>query len=212
MPELMQSEHRQSHLDKTFLLSEDVVSIAKDLLGCVIITRIEGVTCKAMITETEAYKAPDDRASHAFGNRRTMRTQTMFDDAGTAYIYLCYGIHHLFNIVTGPTGTAHAVLVRAVQPLDNIEVMMTRRNMLKPMPSLTAGPGRWTSAMGITTGLNATPLLDPESPIQLVKGQRSIPERNIGSSRRIGVDYAGDWAERPWRFFIRQNPWVSRHP
>lgn len=198
-------------LSQSILLSEDVVSIARGLLGHEIITTIDGVRCRARITETEAYRAPEDRASHAYGNRRTARTETMFAEAGTAYIYLCYGIHHLFNVVTGPEGTAHAVLIRAVEPVDNIETMLVRRNFPEPSPELTAGPGRWTLAMGITKALNGIHLLHEESPVQLFTGLGLLPGEEISTSPRIGVDYAGDSASWPWRFFIHQNPWVSRH-
>lgn len=199
-------------LSRTYYLQADVVELAKDLLGREIVTEINGIYCRARITETEAYRAPEDRASHAFGHRRTARTETMYAEGGTAYIYLCYGIHHLFNVVTGPEGTAHAVLIRAVEPLDNIEAMMARRKMTKPSPALTAGPGRWTQAMGITTELNAIQLLHEDSPIKLFEGDAPPANKLIGSSRRIGVDYAGEWASMPWRFFIRENRWVSRHP
>lgn len=134
----------------------------------------------------------------------------MYAEAGTAYIYLCYGIHHLFNVVTGPEGTAHAVLIRAVEPMDNIEAMLARRNFLKPSPDLTSGPGRWTQAMGITTSLNRIHLLDPGSPVQLMEGRGLLPGEEIGTSPRIGVDYAGESAAWPWRFFIHQSPWVSQ--
>ena len=198
-------------LSRSILLSEDVVSIARELIGKEIVTSIEGIHCRARITETEAYRAPEDRASHAYGNRRTARTETMFAEPGTAYIYLCYGIHHLFNVVTGPGGTAHAVLIRAVEPIDNIEAMLARRNFSKSVPALTAGPGRWTLAMGITTALNGIHLLHEESPVQLFTGRGLLSGEEIRTSPRIGVDYAGESAAWPWRFFIHQSPWVSRH-
>ena len=119
-----------------FYTRPDVVQVAKDLLGKYLVTNFEGQVTSGKIVETEAYRAPDDRASHAFGNRRTARTEVMFAEGGHAYVYLCYGIHHLFNVVTGPSEMAHAVLVRAVQPVDNVELMLARR--------LTAGPGSLT--------------------------------------------------------------------
>lgn len=198
-------------LEPSYFLEEDVVYMARDLLGKEILTNIDGQVCRARITETEAYRAPDDKACHAYSNRRTSRTETMFSEGGTAYIYLCYGIHHLFNVVTGPADMAHAVLIRAVEPLDNIDLMLQRRGMKKVTPALTAGPGRWTQAMGITTSLDSIKLYSPDSPIQLYAGEGITEDEKIATSTRIGVDYAGDCALRPWRFFIEKNRWVSRH-
>lgn len=143
-------------LPESFFQSTDVVAVAKQLLGKVVVTHInEGLT-KGRIVETEAYRAPDDRACHAWNNRRTKRTETMFARGGTAYVYLCYGIHHLFNVVTGPEGTAHAVLIRGIEPLYNLDLMLSRRNMEQVRPQLSGGPGVLSKALGITTDLDGT--------------------------------------------------------
>lgn len=200
----------ENGIDKSTLESDDVVFIARNLIGCRIQSDIEGEVCTGIITETEAYKAPEDKASHAYGNRRTQRTETMYGEAGTAYVYLCYGIHHLFNVVTGPPGTAHAVLIRSVQALSNIRPMLRRRKQDKLSPQLTAGPGNWTSAFGITTQFNGINLLAPGKPVRLLPALEPIPPASIRASKRIGIDYAGEWAHKPWRFFIEKSPWVSR--
>ncbi len=192
-----------------FFTRTDVVQVAKDLLGKYLVTNFEGETTSGKIVETEAYRAPDDRACHAFGNRRTARTEVMFSEGGRAYVYLCYGIHHLFNIVTGPLDMAHAVLIRAVQPADNVEIMLARRNMERLERKLTAGPGALTEALGIRTAHTGLSLLDPSSPIWLEdRGEVDLAEK-IMASPRVGVAYAKECAEWPWRFRIKNSPWTS---
>lgn len=160
------------------------------------------------IVETEAYKAPEDKASHAFGNKRTSRTEVMFGPAGSAYVYLCYGIHHMFNIVSGPEQTAHAILIRAIEPILGIDIMLERRSMNTLRPQLTAGPGVLTKALGIhkrNTGLN---LFDKESPIWLSEAKDRDFE--IIASPRVGIDYAEEWIDTPWRFRIKDHPYCSK--
>ena len=128
-------------LPKSFYTRTDVVQISKDLLGKHLVTNFDGQRTVGKIVETEAYRAPDDKACHAHLNRFTKRTQVMFEEGGVAYVYLCYGIHHLFNIVTAKEGMAHAILVRGIEPVENVELMMERRGMDKLKTQLTAGPG-----------------------------------------------------------------------
>ena len=192
-----------------FYTRPDVVQVAKDLLGKYLVTNFEGQVTSGKIVETEAYRAPDDRASHAFGNRRTARTEVMFAEGGHAYVYLCYGIHHLFNVVTGPAEMAHAVLVRAVQPVDNVERMLARRRMEKLERRLTAGPGSLTEALGIRTAHTGLSLLDLNSPIWLEDRGEVVLEENIVASPRVGVGYAGECAAWPWRFRIKDSVWTS---
>lgn len=180
----------------------DVVQLARDLIGCSLLTETDGLRTAGIITETEAYRAPDDRASHAYGNRRTKRTEIMFAEGGHAYIYLCYGIHHLFNVVTGPRDVAHAVLVRALLPVEGTAVMLERRKMHRAEARLTSGPGTLSQALGLTTALNGQYLFAPDSPVRLQPRITDIPSEWIASSPRIGVDYAGSCAAWPWRFFI----------
>lgn len=195
-------------LTARFYQRTDVVQIARDLLGKVLITQLEGQVTSVIITETEAYRAPDDRACHAWGNRLTPRTRTMFESGGRAYIYLCYGIHHLFNVVTGPKDMAHAVLIRAGEPLEGVETMLRRRNMEKIATRLTAGPGALGKALALHTHLDHTDFTDPASPVWIE--DRGITVSNIASGPRIGVDYAGECAAWPWRFWIEESKWVSK--
>lgn len=193
----------------SFYSRTDVVQVAKDLLGKYLVTHFDGRVAAGKIVETEAYRAPDDRACHAFGNRRTARTEVMFAGGGRAYVYLCYGIHHLFNVVTGPAGMAHAVLVRAVEPVENVELMLARRGMDKLHPKLSAGPGALTQALGIHTSQSGLSLLDPTGPLWLEDRGEVILEENIIASPRVGVAYAGECAAWPWRFRIKESAWTS---
>jgi len=186
-----------------FFTRHDVVQIAKDLLGCYLITEMEGIRTIGRISETEAYRAPDDRACHAYGNRRTPRTETMFHEGGHAYIYLCYGIHHLFNVVTGPKETAHAVLIRAIEPVEGVDTMLLRRNMQQVKPALTTGPGAMSQALGLSTALDKQYLLAPDSPIRLQNRNALLTDSDIIAAPRIGVNYAGDCAAWKWRFYLK---------
>lgn len=203
-------ELRRRCLPRSFYLGEDVVQIAKDLLGKWLVTSFDGVLCAGRIVETEAYRAPEDRASHAWNNRRTPRTQTMFLEGGVAYVYLCYGMHHLFNVVTGPAEVAHAVLVRAVEPVLNLEAMMRRRKLDVLNKRLCAGPALLTQALGITTKHNGTRLYDPASGIFIAEVEEQMDEHLIEASPRIGVDYAGECAAWQWRFTVKGSSWLSR--
>lgn len=194
-------------LPKSFYLQEDVVKIAKELLGKVLVTNINGLHTSAIITETEAYAGVSDKASHAYGGRRTKRTETMYAEGGTAYVYLCYGIHHLFNVVTNNKDIPHAVLIRAVEPLDGIEIMLRRRKKTLITPALTAGPGVLSKALGIATDHNGIQLNGPDIKIE----DRGIyfTESEIHSGTRVGVAYAKEDALLPYRFGIKGNPFVS---
>ena len=191
------------------LISEDVVSLAQILLGATISTTIRGKTTAGIITETEAYKAPEDKGSHAYGNKRTKRTETLFAEAGTSYVYLCYGIHHLFNIVTGPKDVAHAVLIRAIEPSLGQEEMWYRRAIKTKGYSLTNGPGKLSQALGIKTAHNGINLLSDNSPISITLAEQKLSSINIIASPRVGIAYAKECAHLPWRFRIKNNPWTS---
>lgn len=197
-------------LDRNFFEREDVLAISKALLGKFLVSKIGGQYSSGMIVETEAYRAPDDKACHAYNNRLTNRTRTMFGNPGHAYIYLCYGIHHLFNVVTAPKGIAHAILVRAIEPVDNIDLMLIRRGFNQLKPQLTAGPGVMTKALGITTLLDNTDMTSPESPIWLEDRKEIVTEDQIIASPRVGVAYAEECALWDWRFRIKNNPYSSR--
>lgn len=191
-------------LQKDFYIREDVVLIAKELLGKVLITNFNGAISAGIITETEAYAGINDRASHAFGGRRTARTETMYATGGTAYVYLCYGIHHLFNVVTATQDTAHAVLIRALEPLEGVEWMLERRKMKNPNhPALTTGPGALAQALGLTTRWTGQNMLLPDSPVWIEDRGIEVAPSFIVAGKRIGVDYAGECAEWPWRFWLQ---------
>lgn len=195
-------------LPQAFYERKDVLKVARELLGKVVVTRFDGVVTAAMITETEAYAGAGDRASHAYGNRRTNRTEVMYAHGGVAYVYLCYGIHHLFNVVTHEADTPHAVLIRAAEPLEGIEAMLYRRNKLSLTAALTAGPGAMSMALGIHTRHTGMSLQGPEITIE----DRSMKVRpaDIVATPRIGVAYAMDDAFLPYRFYLRDNKFVSK--
>jgi DNA-3-methyladenine glycosylase len=197
-------------LEKSFYIREDVVSLSQELLGKYLVTQFEGAQTVGKIVETEAYRAPDDKASHAYGNRRTARTEVMFAEGGVAYVYLCYGIHHLFNVVTGPEGTAHAVLIRAIEPVEQTAVMLRRRGMDRVKPQLTAGPGVMSKALGITTAFTGQSLMTDESPIWIEDRGDNLPPEAILASPRVGIDYAEECAAWNWRFRIKNSKWTSK--
>jgi DNA-3-methyladenine glycosylase len=185
-------------LQQAFYARDDVVGISRELIGKVLCTRIRGALTSAVIIETEAYAGAGDRASHAYGGRRTKRTEPMFGPAGTAYVYLCYGIHHLFNVVTGAVGTPHAVLIRAGRPLAGEPLMRRRRGPVAAASGLLAGPGSLAKALGIRTRHSGVSLLGDLVWIE-DQGLR-IEEGAMTVGPRVGVDYAGPDARRPYRF------------
>ncbi|NIK73636.1 DNA-3-methyladenine glycosylase [Thermonema lapsum] len=186
-------------LDRDFYERVDVVEIARELIGKVIVSEIEGCRTAVVITEAEAYCGATDRACHAFGNRRTPRTEVMFGAGGHAYVYLCYGIHRLFNVVTNQKEKADAVLIRAGLPLEGVEHMLRRRKHQRLTPRLIAGPGTLTQALGINLHHNAHDLTAGRL---LWLEDRGIvpPSRALEATPRIGIDYAGEDALLPWRF------------
>ena len=187
-----------------FYLREDVVQVSRDLLGKVLCTKIDSQVTKAIITETEAYAGITDKASHAYGGKRTKRTEPIYAHGGTAYIYLCYGIHHLFNVVTNEAETPHAVLIRAGVPLDGFNLMRKRRKRSQLDKTLLAGPGSLAQALGITTDLTGTSLL--ENRIWIEDHNLIVDKEEIVAGPRIGIDYADEDAARPYRFVIDQGP------
>ena len=195
-------------LPQDFYLREDVIKISKDLLGKYVFTNIDGRLTAGMIVETEAYMAPEDKASHAYNFRKTSRTEIFYKDGGLAYVYLCYGMHYLFNVITNTRETPHAVLIRAIEPLEGIEVMLERRGKAELNFGLTAGPGSLSKALGITALCNGLDLTGDQ--IWLEDKNKIILEENIIKSPRVGVAYAQEYASKPWRFRIKDNPWTSK--
>lgn len=183
-----------------FYRRSDVVTVSRELLGKVLCTRVNGAVTKAVITETEAYAGVGDRASHAWGGRRTRRTEPMFGPGGVAYVYLCYGIHHLFNVVSGPADTPHAILVRAGRPLEGVRLMERRRRCAAGDKGFMAGPGSIAQALGITTRLTGKSLLGET--IWIEDHGIAVAAADILVGPRVGVDYAAEDAARPYRFRI----------
>jgi len=192
----------------SFYHGGDVLQIAKGLLGKALYTLLDEKLCSGLIVETEAYSAKDDKASHAYLNRRTKRTETMYAAGGLAYIYLCYGIHSMFNVVCNEENIPDAVLVRAIQPLEGIEYMQERRNMFHQKPILTAGPGSVCKALGIHTAMDREDLNGNR--IWIEDHKVFIEEDQILCSPRVGVGYAQEDALLPWRFRIKNNLWCSK--
>jgi len=186
-----------SKLPRSFYTGGDVTNIARALLGKFLVTRSGRTMTAGIITETEAYAGVDDRASHAYGGRRTGRNEVMYGQGGFAYVYLCYGIHHLFNVVTNAEDIPHAVLIRAIHPIAGIRTMERRRDRA---PLTTGGPGTLSQALGISTAHNGTDLLG--NTIWIEDRGLIVPRRSILTGPRIGVGYAGSDALLPYRFRI----------
>lgn len=185
------------------------MNVARELLGKVLVTELDGIRTAGMITETEAYAGAHDRASHAFGNRRTQRTEVMFLEGGRAYVYLIYGVHYLFNVVLGPPDDPIAVLVRGIEPLEGTDIMLQRRKMEKLKPNVGAGPGAAAQALGIGKALNNADLTTGDK-IWIEDSGIRVPEETIVAATRVGVPYAQEDALLPYRFFIKDNPFVSK--
>ena len=193
-------------LPRTFYERQSLV-VARDLLGAKLVHDELGVgRLVGRIVETEAYRGPEDRASHAYNGRRTTRTETMYDCGGTAYVYFVYGMYHQFNVVTNVEDIPHAILVRAVEPVEGLDAMRRRRRGRSEY-ELTSGPGRLCLALGIDRKLDKADLLGDR--VWIEEGV-SISPRQISRGPRIGIDYAEEWIEKPWRFWVRDNPFVSR--
>ena len=193
-------------LPLSFYLREDVLTIAKELLGKVLVTNWDGELTSGRIVETEAYAGELDRASHA-SKGRTERTAVMYGSGGQAYVYLCYGIHQMFNIVTSKEGEPHAILIRAIEPVEGKEIMLERTGKKTWDNTVTSGPGRVGKALGFHTSQCGLSLVSDE--LYIADDGFHVKESAIVSSPRIGVDYAGAHAEWHYRFYIKGNPYVS---
>ncbi|MCI5055248.1 MAG: DNA-3-methyladenine glycosylase [Flavobacteriales bacterium] len=189
-------------LDREYFLQQDVVALSKDLIGKILVTNIQGVTTSGIICETEAYAGITDKASHAFGGRKTKRTSTMYLNGGNAYVYLCYGIHKLFNIVTNKEGIPHAILIRGILPLSGLELILQRRNNPKSTKNLCIGPGKVSQGLGIELAHDALDLTLSNSIIQIHDQKIAFESSDINSGPRIGIDYAEEDALLPYRFYI----------
>jgi DNA-3-methyladenine glycosylase len=195
-------------LQRSFYLRNDVVEIARDLLGKFLVTNFDGYLTSGMITETEAYAGEGDKASHAYGGRNTTRTEVMFRQGGTAYIYLCYGVHSLFNVVTNNEGIPHAVLVRALEPVDGIGFMEQRMGRNSSDKHFADGPGKLAKALGIHYYQSGADLCISgnnllENKIWIEERSLIASEKKIITTARIGIDYAGRDAILPYRFILK---------
>lgn len=190
-------------LNYDFYKRSNVVQVAKDLLGKLLVTTFNGVHTAGRIVETEAYAGVTDRASHAYGGRHTARNAVMYGPGGVSYVYLCYGIHHLFNVVTNEPGVPHAVLVRSITPVIGIDVMLQRSGKKAGDRTLGKGPGNVTKALGIHTRHTGTSLLNGE--IFIASDGCAVKKSEVLATPRIGIDYAGEDALLPYRFLYQAN-------
>jgi DNA-3-methyladenine glycosylase len=194
-------------LDQSFYNRKDVVQIARELLGKILVTQFDAVRSSGRIVETEAYAGVEDRASHAFGGRRTARTEHLYGGPGTVYIYICYGMHHLFNVITNKKDVPHGVLIRALEPLEGIEHMLYRTGKPIADHTLTKGPGNLARALGISKLHTGGNLFSEK--IYIEDDGLRYRKDQIGVTKRIGVESAREDAELPYRFIVKGNPYVS---
>lgn len=192
----------------SYYLNPDVLFLAKDLLGKVLFTQINGEITAGVIVETEAYFGIQDKASHAYGGRRTNRTETLYQQGGVSYVYLCYGIHNLFNVVSSVEGEPHAVLIRAIEPLIGLEIMEIRRKIAATKAAISSGPGSAAKALGIDRTFNEKELSGEE--IWIEDHAIRYTTDQIAAVPRVGVAYAQEDALLPWRFFVKDNKYVSK--
>ena len=185
---------------------QDTVELARKLLGCLLVHRTPDGVAGGMIVEAEAYVGAIDKACHAYRNR-SERTEIMYHDGGYAYVYFIYGMHHCFNVVTGPEGEGNAVLIRALEPVIGLKLMQRRRNT-KSLQNLCSGPGKVCLALDVTKNEYGLDLCNADSPLHLIQ-YRHIPDAKIVASPRINVAYAEEAAAWPWRFYVKENPYVS---
>ncbi|HTU01082.1 MAG TPA: DNA-3-methyladenine glycosylase [Candidatus Sulfotelmatobacter sp.] len=195
-------------LPRDFYTRSSVLAVARDLLGTLLVAPApDGTRVSGRIVETEAYRGPQDRASHAYGGRRTKRTETMYGIGGTAYVYFVYGMYYQFNVVTNVEEIPHAVLIRALEPVEGLELIRRRRGS-GPDRALASGPGKLCIALGVDRRFDRADLLGDR--IWIEERAERLPASAIASGPRIGIDYAEGWVEKPWRFWISQSPSVSR--
>jgi len=194
-------------LSKEFFIREDTLRIAKDLLGKLLVVPDDtGRRVTGMIVETEAYLGEIDKAAHSYGGRRTARNEVTYAEGGHVYVFFVYGMYFQLNLVTGRAGDPHVVLIRAVEPVEGIEIMRERRGEMKDK-NLTSGPGKLCIAMGIDRSLNGEDLLGDRI---WVEEHRTLTKAAVSSGPRVGIDYAEEFAEMPWRFWVKDNAYVSK--
>lgn len=196
-----------SRLSREFYTRGDTLKIARDLLGkLIVVPDGRGTRVTGMIVETEAYLGEIDRAAHSYGGRRTPRNEATYSVGGNVYVFFVYGMYYQLNIVCGAVDSPHVVLIRAAMPVEAIEIMRTRRGAMKDR-NLTSGPGKLCIAFGIDRGFNGEDLSDDRI---WLEDYKSFSKSQIAVGKRIGIDYAGEDAEKPWRFWVEDNPFVSK--
>ncbi len=196
-----------ARLDRKFFSRPDTLRVARELLGTLLVVPTsDGQRISGMIVETEAYLGESDKAAHSFGGRRTARNEITYAEGGHAYVFFVYGMYYQLNLVTGMVEYPHVVLIRAVEPVEGIDVMRERRGPMKDT-NLTSGPGKLCIALGIDRGLNAA---DLEGEQIWVETYRNFKKSEIASGPRVGIDYAEEFIEVPWRFWVEGNPYVSK--
>ena len=195
-------------LKREFYERDDVVLIAKELLGKKLVSTVDDTLVAGYITEVEAYSGRNDKACHANNGKRTARTEVMFGSAGHAYVYLCYGIHHMLNVVCNVKGQADAVLIRAMEPTDGIEMIYQRREKKHLDRTLSCGPGNVGQALGINASSHNG--IDLLGNLLWIEEGKCYDNDEIVATPRIGVDYAEEDALKPWRFYLKQTKWISK--
>lgn len=205
----MRRPARHTRLERDFYTRADTLRVARELLGKrLVVPAAGGARVSGRVVEVEAYLGAEDRAAHSYGGRRTRRTETMYAAGGTAYVFFVYGMHHQFNVVTGPEGLPHAVLVRAVEPEEGVELMRGRRPVRKER-ELTSGPGKLCRALGLDLSFDGEDLTQGGRVWLEETGVKFRPDE-IASGPRIGIAYAAEDALKPWRFWVEGNEYVSR--
>ena len=194
-------------MPKAFYLHEDVVHIAKELLGKILVTNFDNQLTAGRIVETEAYNGPYDKAAHSYNNKRTNRTEVMFREGGVAYIYLCYGLHHMFNVLTNIKDKPNAILIRALEPITGLDIMLKRANKQIAGFELTKGPGNVGKALGLNKIHSGIDLQSED--IFIVDDGFKYNKNEIATTRRIGVEYAKEEALLPYRFLVSESMYVS---
>lgn len=204
---MTQSAPSNLKLPREFYTRTNVLTVARELLGkLLVVPARNGKRVSGIIVEAEAYRGPQDRAAHSYGGRRTKRTETMYGLGGTAYVFFVYGMYYQLNVVTNARDVPHAILIRALEPVEGLEIMRRRRHG-QPDHNLTNGPGKLCIAMGIDRSLDNADLL--ENRVWLEEGE-NVSRSLITAGTRIGIDYAAEWVEKPWRFWIKGNSFVSK--
>ena len=194
-------------LKREFYLCKNTVEMARDLLGkLIVVPDSQGRRVSGMIVETEAYLGEIDRAAHSYGGRRTPRNEVTYGTGGHAYVFFIYGMYYQLNVVTGPADHPHVVLIRAAEPVEGVEIMRQRRGPMKDR-NLTSGPGKLCIALGIDRGFNGEDLLGKRI---WLEDHRAFSMDEIAVGKRIGIDYAGEDADKPWRFWVTKNLYVSK--